>query len=87
MYEYGLGVTQDYSSAIEHYKLSENKYAYFALGNIYKYGSGVETDYAKAFDYYMRSLSSKGGMPFASYAVGQAYELGTRSRKRPIKCA
>lgn len=76
MYEYGLGVTQDYSSAIEHYKLSENKYAYFALGNIYKYGSGVETDYAKAFDYYMRSLSSKGGMPFASYAIGQAYELG-----------
>ena len=76
MYEYGLGVTQDYSSAIEHYKLSENKYAYFALGNIYKYGSGVETDYAKAFDYYMRSLSSKGGMPFASYGVGQAYELG-----------
>lgn len=76
MYEYGLGVTQDYSSAIEHYKLSENKYAYFTLGNIYKYGSGVETDYAKAFDYYMRSLSSKGGMPFASYAVGQAYELG-----------
>ena len=76
MYEYGLGVTQDYSSAIEHYELSENKYAYFALGNIYKYGSGVETDYAKAFDYYMRSLSSKGGMPFASYAVGQAYELG-----------
>lgn len=76
MYEYGLGVTQDYSSAIEHYKLSENKYAYFALGNIYKYGSGVETDYANAFDYYMRSLSSKGGMPFASYAVGQAYELG-----------
>lgn len=76
MYEYGLGVTQDYNSAIEHYKLSENKYAYFALGNIYKYGSGVETDYAKAFDYYMRSLSSKGGMPFASYAVGQAYELG-----------
>lgn len=76
MYEYGLGVTQDYNSVIEHYKLSENKYAYFALGNIYKYGSGVETDYAKAFDYYMRSLSSKGGMPFASYAVGQAYELG-----------
>lgn len=76
MYEYGLGVTQDYNSAIEHYKLSENKYAYFALGNIYKYGSGVETDYAKAFDYYMRSLSIKGGMPFASYAVGQAYELG-----------
>lgn len=76
MYEYGLGVTQNYSSAIEHYNLSENKYAYFALGNIYKYGSGVETDYAKAFDYYMRSLSSKGGMPFASYAVGQAYELG-----------
>lgn len=76
MYEYGLGITQDYNSAIEHYKLSENKYAYFALGNIYKYGSGVETDYAKAFDYYMRSLSSKGGMPFASYAVGQAYELG-----------
>lgn len=76
MYEYGLGVTQDYNSAIEHYKLSENKYAYFALGNIYKYSSGVETDYAKAFDYYMRSLSSKGGMPFASYAVGQAYELG-----------
>lgn len=76
MYEYGLGVTQDYNSAIEHYKLSENKYAYFALGNIYKYGSGVETDYAKAFDYYMRSLSSKSGMPFASYAVGQAYELG-----------
>lgn len=76
MYEYGLGVTQDYNSAIEHYKLSENKYAYFALGNIYKYGSGIETDYAKAFDYYMRSLSSKGGMPFASYAVGQAYELG-----------
>lgn len=76
MYEYGLGVTQDYNSAIEHYKLSENKYAFFALGNIYKYGSGVETDYAKAFDYYMRSLSGKGGMPFASYAVGQAYELG-----------
>lgn len=76
MYEYGLGVTQDYNSAIEHYKLSENKYAYNALGNIYKYGSGVETDYAKAFDYYMRSLSSKGGMPFASYAVGQAYALG-----------
>jgi len=76
MYEYGLGVTQDYSSAIEHYKLSENKYAFFALGNIYRHGSGVETDYAKAFDYYMRSLSSKGGMPFASYAVGQAYELG-----------
>lgn len=76
MYEYGLGVTQNYSSAIEHYKLSENKYAYFALGNIYRYGSGVETDYAKAFDYYMCSLSSKGGMPFASYAVGQAYELG-----------
>lgn len=76
MCEYGLGVTQDYSSAIEHYKLSENKYAYFALGNIYRYGSGVETDYAKAFDYYMCSLSSKGGMPFASYAVGQAYELG-----------
>lgn len=81
MYEYGLGVTQDYSSAIEHYKLSENKYAYFALGNIYKYGSGVETDYAKAFDYYMRSLSSKGGMPFASYAVGQAYELGQGAEK------
>lgn len=76
MYEYGLGVTQDYNSAIEHYKLSENKYAFFALGNIYRYGSGVETDYAKAFDYYMHSLSSKGGMPFASYAVGQAYELG-----------
>lgn len=76
MYEYGLGVTQDYSSAIEHYKLSENKYAFFALGNIYRYGSGVETDYAKAFDYYMHSLSSKGGMPFASYTVGQAYELG-----------
>mgnify|MGYP002576321590 CR=1 FL=1 len=86
MYEYGLGVTQDYSSAIEHYKLSENKYAYFALGNIYKYGSGVETDYAKAFDYYMRSLSSKGGMPFASYAVGQAYELG-QGVEKDLSCA
>ncbi len=86
MYEYGLGVTQDYSSAIEHYKLSENKYAYFALGNIYKYGSGVETDYAKAFDYYMRSLSSKGGMPFASYAIGQAYELG-QGVEKDLSCA
>ena len=86
MYEYGLGVTQDYSSAIEHYKLSENKYAYFALGNIYKYGSGVEPDYAKAFDYYMRSLSSKGGMPFASYAVGQAYELG-QGVEKDLSCA
>ena len=86
MYEYGLGVTQDYNSAIEHYKLSENKYAYFALGNIYKYGSGVETDYAKAFDYYMRSLRSKGGMPFASYAVGQAYELG-QGVEKDLSCA
>lgn len=86
MYEYGLGVTQNYSSAIEHYKLSENKYAYFALGNIYRYGSGVETDYAKAFDYYMRSLSSKGGMPFASYAVGQAYELG-QGVEKDLSCA
>lgn len=86
MYEYGLGVTQNYNSAIEHYKLSENKYAYFALGNIYKYGSGVETDYAKAFDYYMRSLSSKGGMPFASYAVGQAYELG-QGVEKDLSCA
>ena len=34
----------------------------------------------------MRSLSSKGGMPFASYAIGQAYELG-QGVEKDLSCA
>lgn len=43
---------------------------------MYKFGSGVEVDMTMAVSYYEKALACKGDMPFASYALGQAYELG-----------
>ena len=58
MYQYGYGVSQDYSKAVEWYtKAAEqgNATAQCNLGYMYQYGYGVSQDYSKAVEWYTKA--------------------------------
>ncbi|KAI8875765.1 HCP-like protein, partial [Backusella circina FSU 941] len=68
---------QDFSKALECYKLTEgvNKsYALRGLGLLYEHGDGVEKDYKKAFEYY--KLSEDEGNKGAYYNIALLYYHG-----------
>ena len=58
MYQYGLGISKDYSDAYKYYKksaASDNVMAYYQIATLYADGNGVNKDEVKALDYYKKS--------------------------------
>ena len=85
LYNFGLGVKQDYNKARECYELSakqNNSDALNSLGILYQNGYGVEQDYKKAREYYELSikqnnsdaLSNLGYLYRKGYGVEQDYK-------------
>jgi TPR repeat protein len=74
MYNYGYGVEQDYSKALEYYVLSaeqNNADAQLNLGEMYESGNGVEKNYSKALGYY--HLSAEQNNQYAQNNIGDMY--------------
>ncbi|MBQ2291143.1 MAG: sel1 repeat family protein [Paludibacteraceae bacterium] len=65
MYEYGLGVAQDYYEAVKWYRLAAeqgNAYGQKKLGLMYEFGRGVAKDYTQAIRWY-RQAADQGLKP------------------------
>ena len=74
MYNYGLGIEQDYEQAFLHFKESDNNpYAMYALGNLYFEGKGTEKDIAEAMRLYEDASARN---PYAAYKLGEIYAKG-----------
>ena len=76
MYDYGKGVEQDYSKALEWYNKAVNAgnaAAMCNIGRMYECGKGVEQDYSKALEWYTRSYNS--GCKDVSKGVERIKEL------------
>ena len=76
MYEFGEGVEQDYTKALEWYNKAANAGNNVTMSNIgrmYECGKGVEQDYTKALEWYTRSYNS--GYKDASKGVERMKEL------------
>ncbi|MCH1942412.1 relaxase MobL [Holdemania massiliensis] len=70
MYQYGLGVDQDFDRAMNNYQVSQNyKFSQFALGTLYQYGNGVEKDCATAYAWYLKSYHN--GNPMGAYKAAE----------------
>ena len=55
MFEYGVGVAQDYGEAVRHYRLAAAQglaTAQCNLGGMFEYGQGVAKDRAEAIRWY-----------------------------------
>lgn len=74
MYNYGLGVKQDFNAAFgcfEDAALKGNKYAAYSLGNLYYQGKGTEQDFKEAEKWL--SDAAKDGNAYAQYALSKIY--------------
>ncbi|KAF9426965.1 hypothetical protein BGZ76_002528, partial [Entomortierella beljakovae] len=76
MYEEGNGVQQNYSKAIENYRLAaeEEPRAQYKVGMFYQKGYSVLLDYSKAMEWYLKSAGQ--GNPDAQRNIGILYENG-----------
>jgi TPR repeat protein len=77
LYEFGIGVPQDYTKAREWYeKAAAQGYAIAQkqLGTLFEFDSGVPQDYAKARQWYKQAAAQ--GLTEAQYRLGVLYHLG-----------
>jgi TPR repeat protein len=77
-YDYGDGVKQDLSKAVEYYQRAANQghaVAQFNLGWCWECGKGVTKDWSEAVRYYQ--LSADQGCSLAQNNLGSCYENGT----------
>ena len=74
MYRKGIGVPQDYKTAIKLYTLPAeqgNALAQYNLGIMHSFGLGVIQDYETSLKWYI--LSAEQGNTFAQYNLGRLY--------------
>ena len=77
MYEYGKGVEQDCTKALEWYTKSAEQGdsdAQWLLGDMYEYDRGIEQDYNEALEWYTKS--AKQGNSTGQWRLGNMYEYG-----------
>lgn len=79
-YEHGLGTDTDYSKAIEHYSLSDNKYAKYALGSMYLHEKGIQLTSENRPEYIdeiarLFKASADSDFGYASYAYANLCEM------------
>ena len=81
MHHKGLGVEQNYETAIKWYEMAanqDNEDAQHTLGNLYRNGEGkknaVTKDLNKAMYYYKKA--SDNGFPYSMFTIGAMYEKG-----------
>jgi len=81
MHHKGLGVGQNYKTAIKWYEMAanqDNEDAQHTLGNLYRNGEGkkdaVTKDLNKAMYYYKKA--SDNGFPYSTFTIGVMYEKG-----------
>lgn len=76
-YHTGEGIEQDYSKAIQWYRLAAEQgqpYAQYNLGLAYAFGQGVEQDPAQAAEWYRKAAAQ--GQKVAAFSLGLAYLHG-----------
>lgn len=77
MFQYGEGVTKNYTEAINWYQKSADKnnpLAQLSLGFMYDLGKGVKQNFPEAFKWYMKS--AKQGNAIAQRNIGLMYVAG-----------
>lgn len=77
LYDYGLGVAQDFQKAIELYEAAATEgflEAYYGLGRFYHEGFGVEQDFVMAADYFKKAAD--GGHPLALHLMAMMHFWG-----------
>lgn len=77
LYVAGLGVKQDYETAVKWYKKSaelNNLYAVYGMALAYDHGQGVKYDFNKAIDLYRRAANA--GVAAAQYDLASFYYEG-----------
>lgn len=75
MYEFGLGVSQDYAEAAKWYRKARGIVeARTRLGRLYKEGLGVPQNYAEAAELYRKAATF--GEAEAEFDLGLMYEAG-----------
>ena len=76
-YRKGIGVTQDYKTAVKWFTLAAeqgNSDAQYNLGIMHSFGLGVVPNYQPAVKWY--TLAAEQGDPLAQYNLGRLYYLG-----------
>jgi TPR repeat protein len=77
MYQWGLGVNNDYKKALHWYQLGAalgDASAQTSLGSMYENGMAVDQDYDQALAWYQKGAEQ--GNPIAIYRLGCMYENG-----------
>lgn len=81
MYHTGMGLPQNYSKAVEHYKkavkIDNNPIALNNLSILYGNGQGVNRDEDKSLE--LLAESAKGGHVNAQFSLGKVYYMGQRA--------
>ena len=76
-YRKGIGVTQDYKTAVKWFTLAAEQgdaVAQYNLGIMHRFGLGVVPNYQAAVKWY--TLAAEQGDPLAQYNLGRLYYLG-----------
>ena len=76
-YRNGIGVTQDYKTAVKWFTLAAQQgdaVSQFNLGIMYSFGLGVVPNFKPAVKWY--KLAAEQGNPLAQYNLGRLYYLG-----------
>ncbi|GAA5795884.1 hypothetical protein HPULCUR_001246 [Helicostylum pulchrum] len=74
-YEFGIGVEENYTVALEYYKQSDCAEAIFRAGTFYFEGKGTERDHAVALAYFNAALSLE-GHELSCFFIGKIYKNG-----------
>lgn len=78
LYDEGIGVKQNYQTALEWYCLAASNGdpgAMYYVGRMYRDGKGMKKDYAEAYKWW--SVASEYGETRAMYSIGLLYQYGT----------
>ena len=82
MYEHGVGVKQDYTVALSHYREAarkRNPVGQFRIGLMYEMGKGVQKDDWEAANWYQKAANS--GLTEAQMSLGKMYEKSGEPKK------
>jgi len=77
MYDYGLGMPEDNTKAVEWYIRAATQgdpTAQFMIGTMYQYGDGIAVDHAEAAKWYR--AAGQNGDPDAQYELAVMYDAG-----------
>jgi uncharacterized protein len=88
MYEYGEGVTQDYTEAVNWYRRAADQkqpQAELMLGSAYDRGHGVAKDEVESLRWYR--LAADHGLDAAQLLLGNAYQFGLGVPKDQVEAA